>query len=61
MKTTYSRTESVWQRMNNSEKKAVWPYAEKFKLFFEKAGTNRQSVNFTIKAAEKRDSSPSTT
>ena len=29
MKTTYSRTESVWQRMNNSEKKAVMAYGEK--------------------------------
>ena len=52
MKTTYSRTESVWQRMNNSEKKAVMAYGEKYKAFLDKARTERQSVNFIIEAAE---------
>lgn len=36
-------------------------YGEKYKAFLDKARTERQSVNFIIEAAEKRDSSPSTT
>ena len=58
MKTTYSRTESVWQRMNNSEKKAVMAYGEKYKAFLDKARTERQSVNFIIEAAEKKGFKP---
>ena len=33
MKETYSRSKSVWQRMNARERKAAMAYGEKYKVF----------------------------
>ena len=35
MKETYSRTKSVWQRMDETERKAVMDYGEKYKAFLD--------------------------
>ena len=41
MKETYSRTKSVWQRMNKTEQKAVMTYGEAYKNFLDVARTER--------------------
>ena len=38
MKETYSRTKSVWQRMNKKEREAVMDYGEKYKAFLDTGG-----------------------
>ena len=35
MKETYSRSKSVWQRMNARERKAAMAYGEKYKAFLD--------------------------
>ena len=37
MKETYSRTKSVWQRIDETERKAVMDYGEKYKAFLDTA------------------------
>ena len=41
MKETYSRSKSVWQRMNARERKAAMAYGEKYKAFLDTARTER--------------------
>ena len=45
MKETYSRTKSVWQRMDETERKAVMDYGEKYKAFLDTARTERLARN----------------
>ena len=52
MKETYSRTKTVWQRMNEEERKATMAYGEDYKEFFDIARTERLAVTEIVKQAE---------
>ena len=54
MKETYSRTKSVWQRMNQKERKAVMDYGEKYKAFLDTARTERLAAAEIIRQAEEK-------
>ena len=52
MKETYSRTKTVWQRMNEEERKATMAYGEDYKEFLDIARTERLAVTEIVKQAE---------
>ena len=52
MKETYSRTKSVWQRMDADERQAVMDYGEKYKAFLDVARTERLAADEIIRQAE---------
>ncbi len=52
MKETYSRTKSVWQRMDADERQAVMDYGEKYKAFLDAARTERLAADEIIRQAE---------
>ena len=52
MKKTYSRTKTVWQRMNEEERKATMAYGEDYKEFLDIARTERLAVTEIVKQAE---------
>ena len=52
MKETYSRTKTVWQRMNEEERKATMEYGEDYKEFLDIARTERLAVTEIVKQAE---------
>lgn len=52
MKETYSRTKTVWQRMNEEERKATMAYGEDYKEFLNIARTERLAVTEIVKQAE---------
>ena len=52
MKETYSRTKSVWQRMDVDERQAVMDYGEKYKAFLDVARTERLAADEIIRQAE---------
>lgn len=52
MKEPYSRTSSVWQRMDAEERKAVMAYGETYKAFLDTARTERLAVKEILKRAE---------
>ena len=58
MKETYSRTKSVWQRMNQKERKAVMDYGEKYKAFLDTARTERLAAAEIIRQAEEKGFKP---
>ena len=49
MKETYSRTKSVWQRMDADERQAVMDYGEKYKAFLDVARTERLAADEIIR------------
>ena len=54
MKETYSRSKSVWQRMNARERKAAMAYGEKYKAFLDTARTERLAAAEIIRRAEEK-------
>lgn len=58
MKETYSRTKSVWQRMNEEERKAVMDYGERYKEFLDMARTERLACSEIIRRAEEKGFRP---
>ena len=58
MKEPYSRTKSVWQRMNQTERKAVMAYGEKYKAFLDTARTERLAVTEILRQAEEKGFKP---
>lgn len=58
MKETYSRTKSVWQRMNEEERKAVMDYGERYKEFLDTARTERLACSEIIRRAEEKGFRP---
>lgn len=58
MKETYSRTKSVWQRMNEEERKAVMDYGERYKEFLDTARTERLACSEIIRRAEEKGFKP---
>ena len=58
MKETYSRTKSVWQRMDETERKAVMDYGEKYKAFLDTARTERLAAKEIIRQAEAKGFKP---
>lgn len=58
MKETYSRTKSVWQRMNKKERKAAMDYGEKYKAFLDTARTERLAAKEIIRQAEEKGFKP---
>lgn len=58
MKETYSRTKSVWQRMNEEERKAVMEYGERYKEFLDIARTERLACSEIIRRAEEKGFKP---
>lgn len=58
MKETYSRTKSVWQRMNQEERQAVMDYGEKYKAFLDTARTERLAAAEIIRQAEEKGFKP---
>lgn len=48
----YSRTESVWQRMTTTERKACMAYGEKYKAFLDAARTERLAAKEIMRRAE---------
>lgn len=52
MKETYSRTKTVWQRMNEEERKSTMAYGEDYKEFLDIARTERLAVTEIVKQAE---------
>lgn len=52
MKETYSRTKTVWQRMNEEERKATMAYGEDYKEFLDIARTERLAVTEIVKQVE---------
>lgn len=58
MKETYSRTKSVWQRMNEEEHKAVMDYGERYKEFLDTARTERLACSEIIRRAEEKGFKP---
>ena len=58
MKETYSRTKSVWQRMNKKEREAVMDYGEKYKAFLDTARTERLAAAEIIRQAEEKGFKP---
>ena len=52
MKETYSRTKTVWQRMNEEERKATMAYGEDYKECLDIARTERLAVTEIVKQAE---------
>lgn len=55
---TYSRKKSVWQRMNEEERKAVMDYSEGYKTFLDVARTERLAVDEIIRQAEAKGFKP---
>ena len=55
MKETYSRSKSVWQRMNARERKAAMAYGEKYKAFLDTARTERLAAAEIIRRAEEKE------
>ncbi len=49
---TYSRTESVWQRMSDTEKQACYDYCENYKKFLDQARTERLANREIIRQAK---------
>ncbi len=49
---TYSRTETIWQRMNEEEKEKCMAYAEDYKAFLDAARTERLATKEIIRQAE---------
>ena len=58
MKETYSRTKSVWQRMNEKERKAAMAYGERYKKFLDTARTERLAAAEIIRQAEAKGFKP---
>ena len=58
MKETYSRSKSVWQRMNARERKAAMAYGEKYKAFLDTARTERLAAAEIIRRAEEKGFKP---
>ena len=58
MKEPYSRTKPVWQRMNQTERKAVMAYGEKYKTFLDTARTERLAVTEILRQAEEKGFKP---
>ena len=58
MKESYSRTKSVWQRMDETERKAVMDYGEKYKAFLDTARTERLAAKEIIRQAEAKGFKP---
>lgn len=58
MKETYGRTKSVWQRMNEEERKAVMDYGERYKEFLDTARTERLACSEIIRRAEEKGFKP---
>lgn len=58
MKETYSRTKSVWQRMNKTEQKAVMTYGEAYKNFLDVARTERLATEEIIRQVEAKGFRP---
>lgn len=58
MKETYSRTKSVWQRMNEEERQAVMDYGERYKEFLDTARTERLACSEIIRRAEEKGFRP---
>lgn len=58
MKETYSRTKSVCQRMDETERKAVMDYGEKYKAFLDTARTERLAAKEIIRQAEAKGFKP---
>ena len=58
MKETYSRTKSVWQRMNDAERKEVMVYGERYKAFLDTARTERLATTEIIRQAEEHGFKP---
>ncbi|MDY6083698.1 MAG: aminopeptidase [Dialister sp.] len=58
MKKTYSRTESVWQRMNKTERKAVMAFGERYKAFLDTARTERLANEEIIRQAKAKGFKP---
>ena len=58
MKETYSRSKSVWQRMNARERKAAMAYGEKYKAFLDTARTERLATAEIIRRAEEKGFKP---
>lgn len=58
MKTTYSRTESVWQRMNETERKAVMDFGETYKHFLDIARTERLANEEILRRAKENGFKP---
>jgi aspartyl aminopeptidase len=53
MREPYSRKESVWARMDQTERDAVMAYGEKYKAFLDTARTERLAVSIILERAEK--------
>jgi len=58
MKETYSRTKSVWQRMNAGERRAVVAYGERYKDFLDTARTERLAAEIIVARAKKAGFKP---
>ena len=52
MQQPYSRTESVWQRMDEAERAAVMAYGERYKAFLDAARTERLAARIILDKAE---------